>query len=208
MFWASRALVRIDSAVAVPAADSVRSTSAASDLTWLRASAEAATSVLWASRAPARTALGGGGAGGGQRPFDVGGQRHDLAGGIVGGGDQRGLRFAGAGDDRLGGLERRRWSGVRSTSAVSVRTCSAASLDASTSAVCASRALFSTDSAVAVPAADSERSTSVDSERTWLATSAEVDTSVVCASRAPASTERGRRCRRPTACARRRRTAT
>ena len=39
-------------AVAFPAADKLRSTSAASDLTWLAASAEALTSVDWASRAP------------------------------------------------------------------------------------------------------------------------------------------------------------
>ena len=55
MFWASRAPAVTASAVAVPAIDSERSTSAASDLTWLAASAEAVTSVVCASRAPART---------------------------------------------------------------------------------------------------------------------------------------------------------
>ena len=67
VFWASRAPVVIDSAVALPAIDSERCTSAASDLTWLAASADAVTSVLWASRAPESDGLGGGGAGDRQR---------------------------------------------------------------------------------------------------------------------------------------------
>ena len=48
--WASRAPARTEAAVAVPAAVSVRSTSAASDLIWEAASEEADTSVVWASR--------------------------------------------------------------------------------------------------------------------------------------------------------------
>ena len=48
---ASRAPVTMEPAVAVPAADSVRSTSADSDLIWLAASPEGVTSVIWASRA-------------------------------------------------------------------------------------------------------------------------------------------------------------
>ena len=51
MYWASRAPDVMDSAVAVPAADSERSTSAASDLICETASDEADTSVVWASRA-------------------------------------------------------------------------------------------------------------------------------------------------------------
>ena len=54
MFWASRAPAVIASAVAVPAIDSERWTSAESDLTWLAASVDALTSVIWASRAPDR----------------------------------------------------------------------------------------------------------------------------------------------------------
>ncbi len=53
--WAWRAPAVIASAVEVPAIDSERSTSAASDLTWLAASEDAVTSVVWASRAPDRT---------------------------------------------------------------------------------------------------------------------------------------------------------
>src|SRR6185436_7661958 len=53
VFCASRAPVVIDSAEALPAIESERSTSAASDLTWLDASVDAVRSVLWASRAPA-----------------------------------------------------------------------------------------------------------------------------------------------------------
>ena len=45
MLWASRALAVTDSAVDVPASDRERSTSAASDLTWLAASEDAVTSV-------------------------------------------------------------------------------------------------------------------------------------------------------------------
>ena len=55
MLCASRAPAVTASAVEVPAIDSERSTSAASDLTWLAASADAVTSVVCASRAPART---------------------------------------------------------------------------------------------------------------------------------------------------------
>ena len=54
---ASRALFRMEAAVSAPTAVNVRSTSAASDLTWLAASEEAATRVVWASRAPAMIAL-------------------------------------------------------------------------------------------------------------------------------------------------------
>jgi hypothetical protein len=46
--WASRALPRIEVAVAAPTAVSVRSTSIASDLTWLAASEDAVISVLCA----------------------------------------------------------------------------------------------------------------------------------------------------------------
>ena len=101
--WASRAPAVIDSAVEVPAIDSDRWTSAASDLTWLAASDEAVTSVVWASRAPARIDSAVALPAAVQRALDIGGQRFDLAGGIGGGGDQRGLGFARARDDRPGG---------------------------------------------------------------------------------------------------------
>ena len=48
---ASRALLRIEAAVSAPTEVSVRSTSVASDLTWLAASDDALTSVFCASRA-------------------------------------------------------------------------------------------------------------------------------------------------------------
>ena len=86
-----------------PPSTSDRSTSAVNDLTWLAASVDAVTSVLWASRAPAMMRFGGGGAGDRQRALDVGGQRLDLVGGIGRGGDQRALRFARAGGDRFRG---------------------------------------------------------------------------------------------------------
>ena len=57
VLWASRAPAVMASAVDVPAIESERSTSAASDLTWLAASADAVTSVVCASRAPATIEL-------------------------------------------------------------------------------------------------------------------------------------------------------
>ena len=169
--------------MAVPAIDSERCTSAASDLTWLAASVEAVTSVLWASRAPAVIDFGGGGAGDRQRALHVGGQRLDLVGGLGGGGDQRALGLAGAGRDGSA-VAVPAIDSERSTSAASDLTWLAASADAVTSVVCASRAPARIEAAVALPAADSVRSTSAASDLIWSAASAEADTSVDCASRA------------------------
>ena len=80
--WASRAPAVSASAVDAPTVDSDRSISAAIDLTWLAASDEALTSVVWASRAPAVIELGGRSTGDRQRPFDIGGQRLDVVGGL------------------------------------------------------------------------------------------------------------------------------
>jgi len=80
VFWASRAPDVIASAVPLPAIESVRCMSAASDLTWLAASADAVTRVFWASRAPDVIDLRGGGSGQRQRTLDVGGKRLDLIG--------------------------------------------------------------------------------------------------------------------------------
>ncbi len=76
---------------------------------------------------------------------------------------------------------------MRSTSIASVLTWLAASAEAVTRVACASRAPDVIDSAVEVPAIDSERCTSAVSVLTWLAASAEAVTSVLCASRAPAT---------------------
>ena len=167
VFWASRAPAVIDSAVAVPAIDSERCTSAASDLTWLAASEDAVTSVLCASRAPAVIDFGGRGAGHRQRALHVGGQRFDLVGGLGRCRHQRALRIAGAGGDRFrGGVPA--IDSERSTSAASDLTWLAASADAVTSVVWASRAPDRTEAAVALPAAESVRSTSADSDLIWL----------------------------------------
>ena len=77
----------------------------------------------------------------------------------------------------------------RCTSADSALIWLAASVEAVTSVLCASRAPAVIDSAVAVPAIDSERCTSAVSVLTWLAASEEAVTSVVCTSRAPARIE-------------------
>src|SRR6266851_5759308 len=97
---ASRALPRIEAAV-----------SAASDLTWLAASDDAATSVLCAARAGDHR-TGGRGAGRREGPFDVGGQRFDLGGGLSGGRRQCGLRIAGAGQNRVCGTAADRSEGA------------------------------------------------------------------------------------------------
>ena len=72
----------------------------------------------------------------------------------------------------------------RSTSAASDLTWLAASAEAVTSVVCASRAPATIELAVAEPAAESVRSTSADSDLIWSAASVEADTRVDCASRA------------------------
>ena len=105
MVWASRAPDRTEAAVALPAAESVRSTSAASDLICEAASAEAATSVDWASRAlvriefaaPVPTAV--------RARFDLGRGQLQLGADIGGNRQQRLLRGARAGLDGLAGVD-------------------------------------------------------------------------------------------------------
>ena len=65
----------------------------------------------------------------------------------------------------------------------------AASEDAVSKVLCASRALLRMDSAVAEPAMDRLRSTSLASDLTWVAESAEAVVSMLCAARAPVTTE-------------------
>ena len=75
---------------------------------------------------------------------------------------------------------------MRSTSIASDLTWLAASVDAVISVFCASRAPVVIDSAVALPAIESERSTSAASDLTWLDASADAFMRVLWASRAPA----------------------
>ena len=100
---ASRAPAVTASAVEVPAIDSERSMSAASVLTWLAASDEAVTSVVWASRAPARIdAAVAVPAAESVRSTSAASDLTWLAASAEAD-DQRRLRIAGAGQDRVRG---------------------------------------------------------------------------------------------------------
>ena len=79
---ASRAPAVMNSAVEVPAADSDRCTSSASDLTCSAASDEAVTSVVWASRAPAMIDSAVEVPAVDSDAFDIDGQRLDVVGGL------------------------------------------------------------------------------------------------------------------------------
>ena len=105
MVWASRAPATIELAVAVPAAESVRSTSADSDLIWLAASAEASHQGGLRIAGAGQDRVRGTGADRGEGALDFRRGQLQLRADIGGNRQQRLLRGARAGLNGLAGVD-------------------------------------------------------------------------------------------------------